>query len=91
MSGTYETGAPFPAWGDPVDAIPHLSAKQGCIAGELLVLMSTYFYVFRRKPLHAHVVTLLRKPLLLSQGASSKTNGGEEEEGVSPGPLRLLQ
>lgn len=35
MSGTYETGTPFLAWGDLVDAIPHFSAKQGCIAGEL--------------------------------------------------------
>lgn len=59
MSGTYETGTPFLAWGDLVDAIPHFSAKQGCIAGELLVLMSTYFYVFCRKPLHAGIVTLL--------------------------------
>lgn len=43
MSGTYETQTLFLAWVDPVGAIPHLSAKGGCIAGELLVLVSTYF------------------------------------------------
>lgn len=78
-SGTYETRTLFLAWGDPVGAIPRLSVKHGCIAGELLVLVSTYFYVFPRKPLRANTVALLRKPLLLPQGASSKTNWGEEE------------